>query len=66
MNKRLYHETLSTLYSIIEQHKENCESEYKRYCEMLESAPDDEFYKNQMNDYWEKVKLLEKAEIIIK
>lgn len=66
MNKRLYHETMSTLYSIIEQHKENCESEYKRYCDLHEDNPDDEFYKNQMDDYWEKIKLLEKAEIVIK
>ena len=66
MNKRLYHETLSTLYAIIEDRKEDCESEYKKYCELHESNPDDEFYKNQMDDYWEKVKLLEKAEIVIK
>ena len=66
MNKRLYHETMSTLYGIIEQHKENCESEYKRYYEMHEENPDDVYYLNQMNDYWEKVKILEKAEIVIK
>ena len=66
MNKRLYHETLSTLYGIIEHRKEDCESEYKRYCELHESSPDDEYYFNQMNDYWEKVKILEKAEIVIK
>ena len=66
MNKRLYHDTMSTLYAIIEQHKENCESEYKRYCDLHEESPDDEYYNNQMNDYWEKVKILEKAEIVIK
>ena len=66
MNKRLYHETMSTLYGIIVQHKESCESEYKRYYEMHEDNPDDVYYLNQMNDYWEKVKILEKAEIVIK
>lgn len=66
MNKRLYHETISTLYGIIERRKEDCESEYKRYCDLHEESPDDKYYEQQMNDYWEKVKLLEKAEIVIK
>lgn len=66
MNKRVYHDTMSTLYGIIEHQKENCEEEYKKYCEYHESNPDDIYYKSQMEDYGEKVKLLEKAEIIIK
>ena len=66
MNKRLYHETMSTLYRIIEQQKESCESEYKRYYKLHEDNPDDELYNNQMNDYYEKIKMLEKAEIVIK
>ena len=66
MNKRLYHDTMSTLYGLIEQHKENCETEYKRYCEYHESNPDDLYYYNQMRDYGEKIKLLDKAEIVIK